>query len=217
MPNLPGNTYTAGPDILEGLLHALNQPLTQLLCSIELALQKPRTQASYMETLSTALAQVERATLLSSVIQEVVQIERKDGPQPDRTDFASTLKNVLEDLAPVAESAGLSIRAGYFPPCPVQVSQGRLYQALLILLNQTLSAARKGNCVEISLQRGDGQLQLSITAAEPVDCATFQGSEPPELAVAKSIFGVSGGSILFSSPGSSLHAEVCLPLGLELT
>ena len=72
---IPG-LLTPGRSPLQHLLHALNQPLTGLHCSLELALAGQRTSEQYVRTLSEGLELAGRMTILVAAIRELVDTEQ---------------------------------------------------------------------------------------------------------------------------------------------
>src|SRR5262249_4305269 len=57
------------------LLHALNQPVTGLQCSLELALAGPRTERRYVDCIEGGLELTERMRHLVMAIRELVDVE----------------------------------------------------------------------------------------------------------------------------------------------
>src|SRR5579863_8354522 len=66
---------TASRSPLQHLLHALNQPLTGLHCSLELALVGQRTPEQYVRALSEGLELAGRMSVLVGAIRELVETE----------------------------------------------------------------------------------------------------------------------------------------------
>src|SRR5947209_4877827 len=101
----------SGRSPLEQLLHGLNQPLTGLQCSMEVALASPRTADYYAQRLREGLELTERMRGLVNAIREVVDGERERARDNDRVDATDTemfelqtlLREVMDELQPVAE------------------------------------------------------------------------------------------------------------------
>jgi signal transduction histidine kinase len=124
---------------LEQLLHALNQPLTGLQCSMEVALAGVRTPEQYVQGLREGLVLTERMRALVEAIREVVdgdEGESKEGKSGERksddaetaglntaelntaelntaelntADLNKVLREVADDLGPVAEAKSVCI------------------------------------------------------------------------------------------------------------
>ena len=116
-------------ELISDLFHALNQPLTTLRCSLELALQQPRTAKQYRDGLSVALKHAEQIAWLATGIRELLEADDADD---DRQVLALEvcLQEAVVDLLPVAETAGvrLSFRRG--SPCRVFFEPRRLAKLL---------------------------------------------------------------------------------------
>jgi len=69
---------TANRSPLAQLLHALNQPLTGLQCSMEVALGRPRTNEEYVQGLRQGLELTGRMRALVQAIREVAEVEEAE-------------------------------------------------------------------------------------------------------------------------------------------
>jgi signal transduction histidine kinase len=106
---------------LEQLLHALNQPLTGLQCSMEVALASPRTPEQYVRGLREGLELTERMRALVEAIREVVEAGEEKKDNREKTDHRERkeeketielevlLREVAAELAPVAEAKSVRI------------------------------------------------------------------------------------------------------------
>ena len=113
---------------LAQLLHGLNQPLTGLQCSMEVALASPRTLVEYKQILRTGLELTERMRTLAEAMREVVELRDETSlgttatgeESPERTlpeqcakgettEFSGPLLESIEDLRPIAESKGVRL------------------------------------------------------------------------------------------------------------
>jgi hypothetical protein len=102
----PGKVTGRTP--LEQLLHALNQPLTGLQCSMEVALAAPRTLEQYVRGVRDGLELTDRMRTLVGAIREVTDMEDKKNAVRNHeawsvADVTTVLQTTLDDLAPVAE------------------------------------------------------------------------------------------------------------------
>src|ERR1700733_14305167 len=99
---------------LEQLLHALNQPLTGLQCSMEVALAAPRTLEQYVRGLQDGLELPDRMRALGGGIREVTDMEDKKNAVRNHEEWSiadvnTVLRTALDDLAPVAEVKGVRV------------------------------------------------------------------------------------------------------------
>jgi signal transduction histidine kinase len=144
---------------LAQLLHALNQPLTGLQCSIEVALAGTRTPEQYRQGLRDGLALTERMRALVEAIREVVdglntdRLDEDRNPHPNEmTDLATILRETVNDLKPVAESKAIRMEMEF--DCSfilvVRAGRQRLGSFAFRLLDSVLSLAAEGSAVKIS-------------------------------------------------------------------
>jgi signal transduction histidine kinase len=154
----------AGRSPLAQLLHALNQPLTGLQCSMEVALAGTRTPEQYRQGLREGLVLTERMRALVEAIREVadgLDTDRldKDRLDEDRneipnemTDLATILRETVNDLKPVAESKAIRMEMEFdcFLILVVKAGRQRLGGLTFRILDSVLSLAAEGSAVKIS-------------------------------------------------------------------
>lgn len=151
----------AGRSPLAHLLHALNQPLTGLQCSMEVALAGPRTAEQYVAGLREGLELTGRMRALVGAIREVVEAgeeteEKKEknknkNEAPETAELNSLLREVVDDLQPMAEAKGVRIRlecAG--SSLAVNGGQQKLSATVFRFLEAALSLADGGSALEIT-------------------------------------------------------------------
>jgi len=123
---------------LEQLLHALNQPLTGLQCSMEVALAAPRTLEQYVRGLQDGLELTDRMRALVGAIREVTDMEDKKNAVRNHEEWSiadvnTVLRTALDDLAPAHDEArdrragcagafGSRVDANLFPPGEIDSS-----------------------------------------------------------------------------------------------
>ncbi len=101
---------TTGRSPLERLLHGLNQPLTGLQCSMEVALASPRSVEYYVERLRDGLALTERMRALVEAMREVVDVEAISDKEPG--DKPSNLAASSRPLSPGITTSASSRSTG---------------------------------------------------------------------------------------------------------
>jgi signal transduction histidine kinase len=151
----------AGRSPLAQLLHALNQPLTGLQCSMEVALAGTRTPEQYRQGLRDSLALTERMRALVEAIREVAEgldeDEDKNEIPNEMTDLAAILRETVNDLRPVAESKAIRIETEF--DCSfiivVRVGRQRLVGIAFRLLDSVLSLAAEGSAMKISAAKAE--------------------------------------------------------------
>jgi signal transduction histidine kinase len=146
--------HTAARSPLAQLLHALNQPLTGLQCSMEVALASSRTPEHYARVLREGLDLTERMRLLVEAIREVTDFdeERNREEAGETIELSSVLRETLDDLAPVAEmkSVRLALESGSADSALlVRLRRRTLATAVFHLLESALSLAARGTTLSI--------------------------------------------------------------------
>jgi hypothetical protein len=155
---------------LEQLLHGLNQPLTGLQCSMEVALASVRTPEQYVQGLREGLELTERMRALVEAIREVVEAgqeeeeeknenveEKKEDQEKAREtiELQFLLREAADGLAPVAEekSVRMTLESAaphpYSRPLPVRAERRRLGVVAFRFLESVLSLAARGSAVRI--------------------------------------------------------------------
>ena len=144
---------------LQQLLHALNQPLTGLQCSMEVALASPRTVDQYARGLREGLELTDRMRALVGAIREVTDMEEKTNAPRNHegwsiADLSAILKTTLDDLAPVAEVKSVRVEFehnGAGTSALATAKRRTLETAIFRLLESGLGAAALGGALSIEL------------------------------------------------------------------
>ncbi|MGB7600444.1 MAG: hypothetical protein WBM24_09075 [Candidatus Sulfotelmatobacter sp.] len=149
---------------LAQLVHALNQPLTGLQCSMEVALARPRTVEQHVFGLRDALVLTERMRALVEAIREVADMEEAAADaagEPSWNFETGELENVLretaEDLRPVAAEKNVRIALDFsaasseFSPAVARRQSG-FAPLIFRLLDSALSVAAAGSVLHIETQ-----------------------------------------------------------------
>ncbi len=224
--NLLAATECKRQSLLADLFHALNQPLTTLRCSLELALAQPRTPDEYRETLRLALAEAGQAAWLASGLRELIE---SDDPGEDREalEIEACLQQMVLDVLPLAESAGVRLSIQRSSAGWVLFEPRRLRQALFYLLEYVLSTAAKGATVRVEIRGRDGEATLTLETSgeqaavdEPPGPGLERARAAPEqpgnarrlqLGIARGILEAGGGRFHFEWNNDTLFLEVRLP------
>jgi signal transduction histidine kinase len=142
---------TAARSPLAQLLHALNQPLTGLQCSMEVALASPRTPEQYVRGLREGLELTERMRALVEAVREVVDVEEERNQEPETTELTTVLREIVDDLAPVAEVKSVRLTLDCPAASGVAVRAGRRRMAIVVFrfLESVLSLAARGSALLI--------------------------------------------------------------------
>jgi hypothetical protein len=152
-----------GRSPMEQLLHGLNQPLTGLQCSMEVALASPRTVEYYAQRLREGLELTGRMRALVSAIREVVDGERetnKDGANAEETEtveLQAVLREVVDELEPVAgeRRVHMMLDAEVVMCSWMKGRREKLSTLIFRMLESVLSQAARGSTLRI--ESGDGE------------------------------------------------------------
>ena len=144
------------------LLHALNQPLTGLQCSMEVALASPRTTEQHVRGLREALELTERMRALVEALREVTDLTQGTDERSETFEVKTVVGETLDDLGPVAEAK--SVRLAF--NCPValclevRAERRNFTAATFRLFESALSLSVRGS--ELSVAIGGAQADPSI-------------------------------------------------------
>ena len=162
----------AGRSPLAQLLHALNQPLTGLQCSMEVALASPRTPEQYARGLREGLELTERMRVLVGAIREVTDMEEekneKEKEEKNEEQETVELKTVLEeavgDLAPVAEvkNVRITLDCAAVACSTARAGRRRLGIAVFRLVESALSLAARGSALLIESSGAAGEAWIRV-------------------------------------------------------
>ena len=159
-----------GRSPLAHLLHALNQPVTGLQCSLELAVAGPRRTEEYVGTLRNALELTGRIRVLVEAIRELSDAARPNSDQVEIFSLDDLLVTTVEDLRPVAETRGIRIQFSGDARLPVRTHRHHLASVLFRLLESALALAADGSRIEIAAAHEAGTSRVTLswrTAAAP--------------------------------------------------
>ena len=159
-------------DTLAHLLHALNQPLTGLQCSLELSLATPRRPEEYVRTIRDALHLSNRMRALVEAVREVESARHETAAEASDLRLDELLFSIVAELRPVAQANDVNLNLSEQGAVPVRAPRQLAENALFQVLDSALSLARAGSVLEIAIhpETGDAVIDLSWTpGATPKD------------------------------------------------
>jgi hypothetical protein len=141
---------------LARLLHALNQPLTGLQCSMEVALASPRTLEQYAQGLREGLELTARMRTLVEAIREVADGESEHAEETETADLKIVVREVLDELWPAAEVNGVRITLDCSSDFSLLAGVGgrRLSSLIFRTVEAVLSLAERGSALEVAIGSG---------------------------------------------------------------
>ena len=164
-PSPPTESLPKGRSPLAHLLHALNQPLTGLQCSLELALVTPRRREEYVRILQEGLQLAGRMRILVEGIRELADQPNHPAAH-DSFAFGQLLKETVESLAPVAESKSVRLSARNLVPLAMRGDPRSMATLLFRLLDAALSLTRTGSELIVEMVAPPAQACLVVTWTE---------------------------------------------------
>ena len=142
--------------------HELRTPLSLMRSQVDLALARPRSAAAYREALQAFDGDIERMTALVSTL---LTLARSDAGQlaPERApfDLADTVHLVLDQYAPVAEVAGVTLR-DETAPAPLLADEDLLVQLLVNLVDNAVAHTPPGGSITLGCRPRNGHVQLWV-------------------------------------------------------
>lgn len=152
-----------GRSPLAHLLHALNQPLTGLQCSLELAVTGPRRAEEYVRTLREGLDLMERMRILVEALRELADTQPSDVEAVESFEFGSLVRETADGLLPVAESNNVHLSFLSKAPLLLRADQRYLSTLTFRLLESALSLTRTGSDLQIVVKREPEKICLVVS------------------------------------------------------
>jgi heavy metal sensor kinase len=212
--------------------HELRTPLSLMRSQVDFALARPRSVEDYQEALHGLDGDLQRMT---GLVGTLLTLARADAGRlaPDRAplDLADLVAAIVEQYAPIAEDAGITLR-GAAAPARLVADEDLLVQLLVNLVDNALAHTPAGGAVTVGCHREDGRVRLWVAdtgkgiAPEHlsrifdrfyrVDAgrSRARGGTGLGLAIAKAIVAAHDGAIdVTSEPGRGTRVELLLPDG----
>ena len=153
--------------MLGELLHSLSQPLTGLLCSLELSLQlRPdlsieQVAEQQQASVSVALQQTEKVIGMIQLMREYLDAEQT-GPEAFSSALAPATRSLIEELSSIAAVRDVRLRLVGTCTATVPVPESRLRLALQYLIAAMIEAQTVGGKVMLLLGEGPAGAVLRV-------------------------------------------------------
>ena len=210
------------------IFHDLSQPLSTLVCLLEVNLLLSRPAKQLRHDLQIALQQANSIVRFERALRELWEAGSEHQDQ-ETLSLAVCLREVVADLLPMAESAKVKLVLASLSDCVVRVQASRLRQALAHVVEFALESS--GPEVKITAEKKDdtGQAAVVVSASTLSECgapgakAVTGEKAPPwdgkrrewkgrlRLAIARRILEMAGGSLLAENRADGLRLELRLP------
>ena len=212
--------------------HELRTPLSLMRSQVDLTLARPRSSEAYREALQAVDGDIARMTALVGTLLTLARSDAgKLATERAPFDLADTVRLVLEQYAPAAKEAGITL-CEETAPAPLVADEDLLMQVLINLIDNALAHTPPGRTVVVGCRSDHGQIHLWVgdtgegIAAEHQDRvfdrfyridagrSRDRGGTGLGLAICKAITEAHGGAIdLTSQLGSGTRVELVLPDG----
>jgi heavy metal sensor kinase len=139
------------------LAHELRTPLAALRGGIELAMSPAATDTSRRDALASAVEEIDRLTRL---IDQILTLARAESGQIHLAfvpvDLTALAAAIVEQIEPLADAGGVSVRCEPAPPVVVDGDAGWLGRLLLNLLGNAIRFTDAGGSIVVRVsRRGD--------------------------------------------------------------
>jgi len=179
-PAVEGRSISSDTSAVVGhLLHALNQPLTGLHCSLELALVASRSPEYYVRVLREGLQLSARMRLLVEALRELVDTRRAEAAKLEVVQLEALLADIVEEIEPLAETRHTALRLTAGSPVPVRADRGRLTETCFRFLEAIVSLSEKNSTVQLmaAAERDHAAIIVSCTLAAAPQHSPFSRAE----------------------------------------
>jgi signal transduction histidine kinase len=212
--------------LVSDTFHELSQPLSTATCLLEITLGSRFTRQS-RRNLQIALLQVQAIARLFNALRELVRAGNTETAKERQVVPLNVyLREVVEDLRPVAEAAGVNLSMASSSDCLVCLEATSLRQALYHLLGHALDSCASGAQLKIAVgdvgDEADIDVQIANCGsglptpapgtAEMAEWKRHKLEQRLGLAIAGRIFENEGGSLRIEDDGTRLRLRVRLPL-----
>ncbi len=195
------------------LLHALNQPLTGLQCSLELATAGPRSVEQHLRTLREGLELTTRMRVLVDAIRELSDLQQPSSEPETAIRLDCLVRETVDDLRPVAKEKKIQIVFVANGSLGVRGAPHQLPALLFRFLDSALSLARDGGTLEIAArpERERACLMVAWDDGPPPEHSPFSRPELG-LLIAQAGWERAGAEWTRVREGGRQMCQVCLPL-----
>ena len=219
------------------IFHELSQPLSTLVCLLEVNLLISRSAKQMRHDLQIALKQARSIVQFDNALRELWSAGNAQQDQQPLS-LGGCLREVVADLLPVAQSNQVEVVLTSDSDGLVNFQASRLRQGLFHLLEFALASCAVGGQIQIKITAGEDEESVRVTVAisatvvpevEESDAKAQARSGTAEsapskqrelkrrlgLVIARRIFETGDGSLHAQASGERMRLEVSLPLILQ--
>jgi two-component system NtrC family sensor kinase len=160
--------------LVSGVAHEVNNPLTAILGFADLLMENPELQESARKDLRVILQEAQRT---KQIVQNLLSFARQMPPQRKPVQLNAILKRTIQLRAYDFHSRGVSVTERYDDDLPFVIGDSQqLQQVFLNILNNAYDAVRdsaSGPRIDIATRRNDDYVEVSF-------CDNGHGISHPE-------------------------------------
>lgn len=200
-PRVGRTSLPSGTDDLGDLVHDLSQPLTTLLCTLELSLQRDKTQKALRDSVASALENALRLQRCLLRAHEAISAnDTENSFRPIRAD--QLLIRVREEALPLTEAACVRLDS-ICDPVWVLGNKDKLVWGFISLIEVLLSSRVSAEVMALSGGLNGEWLEIAVVRQH---AAGQQRAEQPlspssakQLEILRRSFRAAGGELVTSS------------------
>jgi len=148
--------------------HELRTPLTAIIGQIDVALEQPRTDASYRATLASVREQAQRLTRLAG---ELLLLARADAPSAhpviEQFDMAAVLPAIVAQVESLAAAHDQTVVLDPLPPLLLYGNEDQIIRLVLNLLDNALRYTPPGGRIAVSGACDEREITISVNDSGP--------------------------------------------------
>lgn len=193
------------------IYHALSQPLTALHCSLELALRKQQSPQEQNGALRDALTMAASAIESAKFLRLMVEAENPGDVKPVL--LARVLRDIRDELNPVAESQGTEIICSCGTETVVSADPRRLREALFLLTDSALQRTGKQDMqMELLIRRKVALVRIGVAETSSGQASSPSGSYTTKpILLAQKIIHAAGGEVMEQHAANGVSWIITLP------
>jgi signal transduction histidine kinase len=151
-------------ELIHDAFHALAQPATALRATVELALRDMLEPQELRQVLKDCLLLCDRLTQELALFREIASLDEQ--LPLASCDGMALLAQCVEEMAPVAEAAGITLHL-IGEPAVIACHEETFQHAIFFLLDEMIASAESASKISISLRRQDTAYRLELHPAIP--------------------------------------------------